>query len=631
MQNTTKTESNLAGKVLRIMRYPIKGFRGEEISEANLSKHQGLPHDRRWAIRNGSLPQNTTNSWEPCQAFIRMTQHEELPLYQIENADTALYLSHPSGEKIAIQQNNTHEKTLSSWFSHKDMSLSHSNNKTAYWDHHDAHISIINATTVKAISSTAGIELDPQRFRGNLLIKTPEPWSEMNLIGRRITIGDVELEVLRPIDRCKATSVNPSTGSIDINIPHLLSSRYGHIFCGVYARVIASGKVRKNDLLYNVSDAPKAITDGIKPATAPAAEQWPRPMLLSKRITESDDVDSFWLEDPLASVIKPIPPASYLRLHIESPNGPLTRSYTISQYSEDGRFLRLSIKKETGKAQFSPWIHSSLQEGDNILASGPFVDPSLMWRPYLIPQNTPQKDILILTAGIGITIATSIVSSIKKASYTSRVSVAHSVQYEKDAALWDEIIHDINSIENTTACLFITQEKKKEKEKTDIQNKKYGRVNIPHIMKDLALNNIQVFLCGPQKFNHAMNRVLTEEGIDSSSIHEDIFSSPIAPSQLTNKKASLTTPAPITFIHVSGERSTFTWQPQDGTLLNAAEKNNISITANCRSGACRACLYAIEGEVENLSPPVSPAPKKWAYLCCAAPLSPLTITERRPI
>jgi ferredoxin-NADP reductase/uncharacterized protein YcbX len=614
------TEANLAGTILRIMRYPIKGFRGEELNETHLSKGQGLPHDRRWAIRNGSLPKDLANGWEPCQTFIRMTQHEELPLYPIEKSENALYLSHPNGEKIAIQQNNSHKKILSSWFTHKNMSLSYSNSETAYWDHQDAHISIINMMTVKAISSTTDIELDPQRFRGNILIETPEPWSELNLIGRRITIGTAELEILRPIDRCKATSVDPATGSSDINIPHLLSSQYGHIFCGVYARVISPGSIRKNDCLYNTGNAPKAITDGVKPATAPAAEQWPRPMRLVKRIKESDDVDSFWLEDPLSTVIKHIPPASYLRFHTESPNGPLTRSYTISQHSEDGRFLRLSIKKETGKAQFSPWIHSRLREGDTILASGPFVDPSLAWRPHL----SPQKDVLILTAGIGITIATSIISSLKQANYTSRVSVAHSVQYEKDAALWDEIILDINSVDNATACLFITQEK----EKADTQDKKYGRVDIPYIVKDIALNNVQVFLCGPQKFNHAMNLALTEKGIDSSSIHEDIFSSPAAPSKLTNKKASLTTPTPITFIHASGEKTIITWQPQDGTLLDTAEKNNISITANCRSGACRACLYAIEGEVENLSTPVSPAPKNWAYLCCAAPLSPLTIKER---
>lgn len=615
---TTKT--NLVGTVLRIMRYPIKGFCGEEMSEVNLSINKGLPHDRRWAIRNGSLPKDSINSWEPCQAFIRMTQHEELPLYKIKSFDENLYLSHPSGEKISISQNKNHKEILSTWFTHKDMALSYSNNKTAYWDHQDAHISIINVTTIKAISSTAGIELDPQRFRGNLLIETSEPWSEFTLIGRRITIGNVELEVLRPIDRCKATSVNLTTGSTDSNIPHLLSSRYGHIFCGVYARVISSGKIRKNDRLYNVSNAPKAITDGIKPATAPTAEQWPRTMRLLKRVSESDDVDSFWLEDPLASVIKHIPPASYLRLHTENTNGPLTRSYTISKYSNGGRLLRLSIKKEVGEAQFSPWIHSSLQKGDTIIASGPFVDPSLMWRPY----STPQKDIIILTAGIGVTIATSIVSSLKHANYTSRVSVMHSVQHEKDAALWSEVVNNIDSMTNATACLFVTQEKGE----TDTPNKKYGRVNIDNIMKDITLENVQVFLCGPQKFNHAMNNVLIEKGIHSSNIHEDIFSSPVALSKPTNKKASLTTPVPITFIHASGEKSLITWQPQDGTLLNTVEQNGISVTANCRSGACRACLHAIEGKVENLTSPASPAPKNWTYLCCAAPLSPLTIKEK---
>lgn len=635
---TTKT---LIGTILHIMRYPIKGFCGEEMAKVRLSKHKGLPHDRRWAIRNGSLPKDAMSNWEPCQAFIRMTQHEELPLYQIENADTALYLSHPNGEKITIRhndiaennhsentllENNTPEKTLSSWFSHKNMSPSHSNNKTAYWDHHDAHISIINTATVKAISNTAGVELDPQRFRGNLLIDTLEPWSELALIGRRITIGDSELEVLRPIDRCKATSVNPATGSTDINIPHLLSSQYGHIFCGVYARIISSGKIQKNDSIYDVSDAPEAITDGVKPATAPAATQWPRLMRLSKRLSESHNTDSFWLEDPLSSVIKHIPPASYLRLHTESPNGPLTRSYTISQHADGGRFLRLSIKRESGKAQFSPWIHSSLQEGDAILASGPFVDPSLAWRPHL----NLQKDIVILTAGIGITIATSIVSSLKQANYTSRVSVSHSVRYEKDAALWNEIIHDLNSVDNATACLFITQEKKK----ADTPDKKYGRVDVSTILKNIARENVQIFLCGPQEFNRAMNTALQEKGIHNNDIHEDVFFSPATPSirsESVHKKPSLTTSTPITFIHASGEKSIITWHPQDGTLLNAAETNDISITANCRSGACRACLYAIEGEIENLSAPTSPAPKNWAYLCCAAPLSALTIKENIPL
>ena len=238
--------NNLVGKLLRIMRYPIKGFSGEEIIQTSLNKHHGIAHDRRWAIRNGSIPQDSTHNWQPCQSFVRMTQHEDLPLYNVDHSEDSLYLRHPNGETISIEKNENHKQRLSSWFSHIDMGLSKSSDNTAYWDHHDAHISIINISTVKAMAKSSGMDIDPDRFRGNLLIDTPEPWSELALVGHRIAIGNAELEVLRPIDRCKSTSVNPSTGTSDINIPHLLSSQYGHVFCGVYARVVRSGKIAKD-------------------------------------------------------------------------------------------------------------------------------------------------------------------------------------------------------------------------------------------------------------------------------------------------------------------------------------------------------------------------------------------------
>ena len=139
--------NNLVGKLLGIMRYPIKGFCGEEIIQTCLNKHHGIAHDRRWAIRNGSIPQDSAHNWQPCQSFVRMTQHEDLPLYNVDHSEDSLYLSHPNGETISIEKNENHTQRLSSWFSHIDMGLSKSSDNTAYWDHHDAHISIINIST----------------------------------------------------------------------------------------------------------------------------------------------------------------------------------------------------------------------------------------------------------------------------------------------------------------------------------------------------------------------------------------------------------------------------------------------------------------------------------------------------
>ena len=41
------------GRLTSIMRYPLKGFPGENLDGAQLAKNCGLPKDRSWAIRNG--------------------------------------------------------------------------------------------------------------------------------------------------------------------------------------------------------------------------------------------------------------------------------------------------------------------------------------------------------------------------------------------------------------------------------------------------------------------------------------------------------------------------------------------------------------------------------------------------
>ncbi|WP_340677697.1 2Fe-2S iron-sulfur cluster-binding protein [Paraglaciecola sp.] len=617
MDNVAKP---IVGTLLSITRYVIKGFPGEYLANIHLNENRGLPHDRRWAIRNGSIPDNQKREWEPCAAFVRMTQHEELPIYHVENKNKQYYLVHPAGEKIAVKANINCAEKLSKWFKHDDMALSYSTNKTAYWDHRDAHISIINLSTVKAMSAAAGVELDPQRFRGNLLIETGEPWSEFSLIGQRIVIGESELEILRPIDRCKATSVNPKTGMSDINIPHFLSSRYGHFFCGVYARVVKSGGIAKDDKMYHQYAAPQALKDATKVDTAPAPEHWPRTMRVVQKANESHNVISFYLADPLCDIISNIAPASYLRLHIQSTKGPLSRSYTVSKQNKAEGYLRLSIKKEDGDAQCSPWLHNHLNEGDMVLASGPFVDPSLQWRPHL----QPTKDVLILTAGIGITVATSILSALQKANHQSIIRVAHSVHYAKDAALWNEVTNTVNALHNAKAWIFITRE-------TITQQDCYtrsGRITINDITKDIDPHNVQVFLCGPKGFGSNMRQTLLNKGVDGDAIHEDVFYSPML-AESTTKTPSSTHPIAVTFVDNAMNISKTTWQPTSGTLLDLAESNGIAISANCRSGACRVCLQPIiSGEIEYLTEPATPAPRNWAYLCCASPLTAVTIKLR---
>ena len=72
-------------------------------------------------------------------------------------------------------------------------------------------VSLINTATVAAMSREFGQELDPLRFRGNVYVDGLPAWAEFDFLGAGLTIGDIRFEVVKRIQRCAATDVNPRT------------------------------------------------------------------------------------------------------------------------------------------------------------------------------------------------------------------------------------------------------------------------------------------------------------------------------------------------------------------------------------------------------------------------------------
>ncbi len=114
-------------------------------------------------------------------------------------------------------------------------------------DHMHRVLSVINLATIRDIERVVGEPVDPLRFRANLYIDGAAPWSEFEWIGNSMEIGGARLSVTERIDRCAATTVNPDSGVRDINIPRILQRSFGHIDCGVFARVSLSGSIAVGD------------------------------------------------------------------------------------------------------------------------------------------------------------------------------------------------------------------------------------------------------------------------------------------------------------------------------------------------------------------------------------------------
>lgn len=110
-------------------------------------------------------------------------------------------------------------------------------------------LSLINLASLRDFGGRIGAEIDPVRFRGNVVFDSPAPWIEFGWVGREIRLGSATLKVMERIGRCAATSVNPVTAVRDINVPGALAQQYNHLDCGIYAEVIAPGRMAPGDAL----------------------------------------------------------------------------------------------------------------------------------------------------------------------------------------------------------------------------------------------------------------------------------------------------------------------------------------------------------------------------------------------
>ncbi|HZF78749.1 MAG TPA: MOSC domain-containing protein, partial [Rubrivivax sp.] len=308
-----------------IHRFPVKGFGPQVLPHANLAVGYGLPFDRFLGIANGHTDVSSPG-WSPCEGFVRLTKNRELPLYHLDfDSDRAtVAIGTRNGETAQIDWRDpasieAANAKLATWFSAGPLHaprLVRRDAQLGWWDCNDAPLSIINLQTVRALAARAGREIDARQFRGNLLVDGLAAWRELAWLGLRLRVGQAELEVLRPIERCQASSVDVKTAEILLNVPALLAGVEGHLCCGVYARVVRAGRVHTGDPVIVLGPAPEALRDGAANPGAPESARWPRWATLVRKSVECPQVTSYWLRDPTAAVRGQVRPGQHLRVHV---------------------------------------------------------------------------------------------------------------------------------------------------------------------------------------------------------------------------------------------------------------------------------------------------------------------------
>jgi uncharacterized protein len=220
-------------KVAALYRYPVKAMAGEPLEQAELWWF-GIPGDRRYAFvqsdHGGDFP------------WLTIRQLPALTLYRpVLDGDAPPRVTTPAGRELALDDPELARELAEASGRRIHLHRDHRGTFDAF------PISVISLQAVRALSEHAGRELDPRRFRPNVVIDAPgEPFPEDALVGRSIRLGGATVRVTLPDERCMVVNFDHRTAERDPAVLRAVT-RHHEVCAGVYGSIEAPGTIRVGD------------------------------------------------------------------------------------------------------------------------------------------------------------------------------------------------------------------------------------------------------------------------------------------------------------------------------------------------------------------------------------------------
>jgi uncharacterized protein YcbX len=266
-------ESNAAGSIVSLWRYPVKSMMGEEINSSPVTE-RGLLGDRAYAlvdlttgkVVSAKNPRKWPGMFGFRAAYVEPPDmHEGIPPVRITmpggvsatstQANLDALMSRALGASVSLLSKPPAVPQLEEYWPDID-DLAHRETVTeeampvdTFFD--GAVVHILTTATLKQLQSVYPQgSFEARRFRPNLIVApdaTEEGFVENSWVGRTIAIGDqVRLKITCATGRCVMTTLPQGDLPKDLGILKA-AVQANHANVGVYAAVERAGVIRSGD------------------------------------------------------------------------------------------------------------------------------------------------------------------------------------------------------------------------------------------------------------------------------------------------------------------------------------------------------------------------------------------------
>lgn len=248
----------MEARIVSLYRHPVKGFTPERLARADLVAGACFPCDRLYAVEDGpsgfdpAAPQHVSKMKFTVLAKIPAVAKARTAFDEASGVLTARAEGRPdfAGDLGAAAGRAGFEAWLADLLGDEaqgPLKVIEGPGAHRFMDSRSGYVSIVNLASVRDLSAKLGRALDPLRFRANLYVEGWPAWVENEMTGQTLSLGAARAEVLKPIVRCAATHVDPTSAERDVDLVKALFDHYGHMLCGIYLNVTQSGAVGEGD------------------------------------------------------------------------------------------------------------------------------------------------------------------------------------------------------------------------------------------------------------------------------------------------------------------------------------------------------------------------------------------------
>jgi nitric oxide dioxygenase len=304
---------------------------------------------------------------------------------------------------------------------------------------------------------------------------------------------------------------------------HILPEHYPYVataLLGAIKEVL--GEAASEEVLAAWGDAYWFLADILKAREAVIRERietvtggwigWRAFEVIEKR-KESAVITSFTLRPIDRRPVLRHKPGQYLTFRLNAPDQPaMKRNYSISCAPNDDHY-RISVKREAAGQGGSRYLHDVVRIGDILEATPPAGDFFL--------DDKPQRPVLLLSGGVGLTPMVSIVEAIAAKHPGLETHFVHGTMNSDTHALDGHVRALAEQHGAISVSTFYN-----EPGPSDVAGKTHdvtGLITVDWLKANAPLSEADIFLCGPKPFLRALVSGLSQAGISQDRLHYEFF------------------------------------------------------------------------------------------------------------